>query len=56
MTTLGGIGGCFLWFTHQSWNALSGLIKKPCFGGGTSAKAFETTAPKMSRFSAAGTA
>jgi hypothetical protein len=28
-------------------------MKKPCFGGGASPKAFETSAPKTNKFSAA---
>ena len=48
-----GIGGRCLWLTHHSWKALSGHMKKPCCGGGASAKAFETSAPNTRRFSAA---
>ena len=36
---------CFIW---------TGI--KPCFGGGASPKALETSAPKMRRFSAAAAA
>jgi len=44
MTWPCGIGGQFL-DAHHSMNALSGQMKKPCFGGGASAKALETSEP-----------
>jgi hypothetical protein len=55
MTYPSGMGGQFV-YAHHSGKALSGQMKNPCFGGGATAKAFDTSVPKISKFSAAETA
>ena len=55
MTWPCGIGSQFLDARH-SRNALSGRMKKPCFGSGASAKALETSEPYIKRFSTADSA